>query len=178
MAVAALVLGISAFVCLGPIGGILAIIFGFVGLGRAKTVGTGKGMSTAGIILGGVGTVASIALLIIFIVAAGETSKNIGGTADSSTYELSTDPGTCTVDQYGFVTFQGSIKNKASSQKNFTINTEVRNSATDVVLETTPDIVTDINPGDTAQWNVTTHIDSGVQPSCKVTSVENFFNNN
>lgn len=46
LAIAALVLGILTFVCLGPIAGVLAIIFGFLGLKKANEMGgTGKGMS-------------------------------------------------------------------------------------------------------------------------------------
>ena len=76
MAVAALVLGILTFFCLGPIAGVLAIIFGIIGLGKAKEMGgTGRGMSIAGIVLGIVGTVVSVIFIIILIVAAGDSGR-------------------------------------------------------------------------------------------------------
>jgi hypothetical protein len=55
MAVTSLVLGILSFFCLA-LAGIPAIVFGFLGLSRAKTAGTGQGMAVAGMILGLVGT--------------------------------------------------------------------------------------------------------------------------
>ena len=63
-------LGILTFVCLGPIAGVLAIIFGFLGLKKANEMGgTGKGMSIAGIVLGAVGTIASILFLVLVVFA-------------------------------------------------------------------------------------------------------------
>ena len=108
MAIAALVLGILTFVCLGPVAGILAIIFGFLGMKKANETGTGKGMSIAGIVLGAVGTVLSIILFFVLIVAADNVSDNVQdafGPVDTSDYTLTTD--TCEIDQYGAVTFDG-----------------------------------------------------------------------
>jgi len=177
MAIAALILGISAFVCLGPLGGLLAVVFGILGLSKAKQIGTGRGMSIAGIILGALGTIVSILVLVLFVFGATEAVKNIGGVADPSTYELVVSQNTCKV-QYGFVTYEGTIKNKTGSEKNFNINTEIRNSSSKSVIDTPNDIVYNIAPGDTAQWSVSLPVNSDVQTSCKVLNVENWFNNN
>jgi len=48
---AALICGILSF-CTGGITGILAIIFGFVGISRSKKTNSGKGMSIVGLVLG------------------------------------------------------------------------------------------------------------------------------
>lgn len=181
LAVAALVFGILTFFCLGPLGGILAIVLGFLGLSRAREVQTGRGMSIAGIVLGAVGTVLTVVLFLLIVVGVGkaahDTAQNIGGVAPASSYDLKADGSSCTADELGFVTYKGTIKNTTGSVKNFSVNTEIRDRSTNQVIESPNDIVTDIAPGDTAQWSVTTTVDSGVQPSCSVKSVENWFNN-
>lgn len=179
MAVAALVLGILTFVCLGPIAGVLAIIFGFIGLGKAKELGgNGRGMSIAGIVLGIVGSIVSVILLIFLIVAAGEAAddvaNDIGGTADPSTYDIQT--GTCEVDEFGFAEYWGTITNTADEEKNFTIDVEFRDGSNAVVIESSSDIVTDLAVGDTAQWSVTIRTNDATSVSCQVTDVQNFFN--
>lgn len=71
-AVAAMVLGIVGVVlCWIPfidfvaaIVGILAIVFGVVGSGRANRIGTGKGMAIAGIVLG----IIAVAITVLFVV--------------------------------------------------------------------------------------------------------------
>jgi hypothetical protein len=50
-AVTSMILGIVGF-CVPLICGLLAMLFGFLGLARSKETGTGKGMAIAGIILG------------------------------------------------------------------------------------------------------------------------------
>lgn len=58
MGTAALVLGISSLVCLGCIPGVLAIIFGAIGMGKAnRGLASNGGVATTGLVLGIVGTV-------------------------------------------------------------------------------------------------------------------------
>ena len=73
MAVAALVLGIIAIVLCwavwgGIVVGVLAIIFGAVGLGAAKTSGVGRGMAMTGLVLGIIA--AALSVLWFFVIAA------------------------------------------------------------------------------------------------------------
>ncbi len=171
-------MGILTYFCLGPLGGILAIVFGFVGLRKAKEVGTGRGMSIAGIVLGAVGIVAEV-ILVVVLVAAGSKAANdlshVGGPADASSYQLS--PGSCTTDSAGFTTFRGTIQNKTSTTKNFFVDGEFRDSSTNAVVDTSRDLVGGIAPGDTAAWKiVTSATDAGQNVTCKVTSVDNFLN--
>jgi hypothetical protein len=176
MAVAALVLGILTFVCLGPVAGILAIIFGILGMKKANQTGTGKGMSIAGIVLGAVGTVATI-VIVIALVAAGNSVKNnvqdAFGPVSTSDYSLTTD--TCKIDQYGSVTFSGTIKNTASKDLGINIVGEIRNAKTNVLLSTENDYVS-TTKGDTVQWSLDTYISNPVDITCKVTEVNNWFN--
>jgi hypothetical protein len=176
MAVAALVLGILTFVCLGPIAGVLAIVFGILGMKKAKETGVGKGMSIAGIVLGAVGTVLTIVLFFVFVIAADNVSNSIDdafGKADPADYDITTD--TCKVDQYGFVEFDGTIKNTASKDMNFTINTEIRESGSNVLLDSPSTYVT-VNENDTVKWSVSSSLDSATNIECKVDSVNDFFN--
>ncbi|MFD6434085.1 DUF4190 domain-containing protein [Streptomyces venezuelae] len=82
MGVSALVLGIIAAVgfCLWPLAivlGILAVIFGAVGRGKARRgEATNGGQALAGIICGAAGIVLSVALLVILIVVPDEGSDD------------------------------------------------------------------------------------------------------
>jgi hypothetical protein len=64
MAVAALVVGLIGLLLFGVVMGILAIIFGAIGIGKANALGgKGKGMAIAGLILGVVDILAWIIIL-------------------------------------------------------------------------------------------------------------------
>jgi hypothetical protein len=178
LAVAALVMGILTYFCLGPLGAILAIVLGFLGLKRAKEINVGRGMSIAGIVLGGVGLVGMAIAVVILIIAGGSATthlNNIGGVADASTYQLT--QGSCNVDSFGSATFEGTIKNTTSSSKNFSVKAEFRNKSNGAVIDTSTDLVSSISAGDTAQWSITSSsTDSGTQLGCKVLEVDNFLN--
>ena len=176
MAVAALVLGILTFVCLGPIAGILAIIFGFLGMKKANETGTGKGMSIAGIVLGAVGTVATIVVFILIVAAGNSVSDNVQdafGPVDRSDYELTTDE--CKIDSSGSVTFTGTIKNKANKDLDVNIVADIRDADTDELLTTSNDYVS-TTEGETSDWAIDAFISEPVDITCKVTDVDNWFN--
>ena len=176
MAIAALVLGILSFVCLGPIGGILAIIFGILGMKKAAEIGSGRGMSIAGIVLGIVGTLAFVALIIV-IVAVGDSASNSlndsFGAADPSNYEVTTE--TCEVDSIGSVTFTGSIENTGNKSYSYNIKGQIRDADSNVLLESTNDYV-DVPEDDTVRWSMTAFLDEPTNVTCAVTGVDNWFN--
>ena len=66
LGIAGMVCGIVSFFCLAFVLGLLAVIFGAVGLSKSKAVGMGNGMAVAGIVLG----IISIVLWIVFLLAA------------------------------------------------------------------------------------------------------------
>jgi hypothetical protein len=71
-AVASLVLGIMAVVLcwtiyLGIGLGVLAIVFGAFGIGRARAIEASKGMAVAGLVLGIVGVAISLVLILMFV---------------------------------------------------------------------------------------------------------------
>ncbi|MFF8915784.1 DUF4190 domain-containing protein [Streptomyces sp. NPDC015032] len=94
LGIAAMVLGIIAvagfcFWGLGVVLGVLALIFGIIGRGRAgRNEATNGGMALAGIILGSIGIVISGAFLALMIwgVASGEFEED-GTTGDQTVYE-------------------------------------------------------------------------------------------
>lgn len=79
LAIVSLVLGILGFVCLGFLGGIGAIITGFIARKKAKENPSeygGEGIALAGIIIGALSTILSIGFLIIYFVLLGMNAVN------------------------------------------------------------------------------------------------------
>lgn len=88
---AALVMGILQFVCLGPIGTVLAIIFGRMGMKRAERgEADNEGVAKAGFWLGIVGLILSV-IAVVVVVATGATVFKFAQEAVKSVNE-STDP--------------------------------------------------------------------------------------
>jgi hypothetical protein len=177
MAVAALIFGLLSFICLPFLGPILAVVFGIIGLGKAKQTGTGRGMSLAGIILGVIGMIAAIVVTVALVLAADDVSDTIDdnlGSADPADYELVAEA--CELDEFGFVTYTGTIENTSNETRGFAINAEFRDSDTDRVVDSgLADLVTDLPAGDTADWSITGSVDEGIDVTCTVSSVDYFF---
>ncbi|MFD0550099.1 DUF4190 domain-containing protein [Streptomyces rectiviolaceus] len=95
MGVTALVLGIiaAAGFCLWPLAivlGILAIIFGSIGRGRAKRgEATNPGQALAGIICGIAGIVLGVALLVVLIVTPDDVFEEEGAASGGGSYSAS-----------------------------------------------------------------------------------------
>jgi len=69
MGIAALVMGILQFFCLGIIGSILAIVFGRIGMKRAaQGLATNGGVAKAGYYLGIIGVILSVIGIIVAII--------------------------------------------------------------------------------------------------------------
>ena len=85
MGTAALVMGILQFVCLGTIGSILAIVFGRIGMNKAKKgLATNGGVAKAGFWLGIAGVILSIIGIIIAVFAIGFGVKVVNDNLDPS----------------------------------------------------------------------------------------------
>ena len=161
MAIAALVLGILACVCLGAIAGVFAIVFGFLGLKKAKEIGTGRGMAIAGLVLGIIGTVLSILLIVLVVVFADDLNE----------YEV--EARSCQIDGDGVVTFEGTVENTGNSDLQITIRTEIRDRDSGEILDQ-PSTFFYVSEDDTAQWSVLAFVDSGSDVECSVDSVDSF----
>jgi hypothetical protein len=176
LAIAALILGILAVLCLGPIAGIVAIILGVLGIKKASEVGTGKGMSIAGLVLGIIGTLVWVIVVIALVAGGDELSDRLddfSGPADTSDYDLTTD--SCDIDEFGSVSFTGTIENTAGREMSFTITGEIRSTDSDVVLES-PSTYIEVSEDDTARWELVTFLDDPENITCEVTDVDNFLN--
>ena len=182
LAIAALILGILTFVCLGPIAGVLAVVFGFLGLKKAKEMGgTGKGMSIAGIVLGIVGTIVSILFLVLVVFAADQASdsisdsvKNWSGEANASDYNVTVEK--CGVDK-SFDTPSMTIKvtNKTSVEKSYIFNYEFR-SGSGALIDSGGSFPETIPANGSKLVEITSFEDATPNVKCEITSVENWFN--
>lgn len=96
LAVAALIVGILSFFCVGLLFGPIAIVLGILARKKANDEmgGNGAGMALGGIITGVLGFVASAAFVLFFFVLAESTVDNID--------DFNTDPsdGVCNEDRY------------------------------------------------------------------------------
>lgn len=173
LALAALLVGIFGF-CIGAIGGVVAVILGFLGMKKP----TGKGMAITGIILGFINIIVSGIVLVMLIAGVGLFSKAVSdatGIADPSTYSITVDD--CRVSSAGTATAGGTITNKAGKEKSFSITVEfVDKSTGDSVESTTTE--TSIAPKDDRDYSVfSAEIPRGTRAiTCRVKEVRNFFN--
>lgn len=150
-ATTAMILGIVSFFC-GFLTAIPAIIFGFIGRGKAKELGgVGSGQAMAGIILG----IASLALSIIAVVffifvgalaedASSDIRKDIsryeerssryGEEADTSHYVITDDK--AVISEFGSVTYEGYFTNKADFRSGYSIEFTCENEKGEVSSST------------------------------------------
>jgi hypothetical protein len=167
-----------ACLCLGPVAGIVAIVLGILGMKKAGEIGTGKGMALAGLILGIVGTILGV-VIVVAIAAGGDSISDslddIGGAADPDDYEISLPADACSIDEFGFITFQGTIENTANRDMSFVIEGTIRDTADDVVIDRQNTYV-DVAEGDTARWEIVASVDEPVDITCNVSGVDNLFN--
>lgn len=178
MATLALLFGVLSFICLGPVGAILAVIFGILGLSKARQLGgRGRGLSITGIVLAIVNFVMSIAAVIIVILIIGAatdgTLDRLGSTASPSTFGIEIT--SCRVDAVGSAEFTGVIRNTTESTKSFVVSTEITDSF-GASVDSVPVPVIGIPPGGTRPWHAITFSVPVGDIACRVTGVNNLLN--
>lgn len=178
MAVLSLIFGLVSFVCLGPVGGIVAVVFGILGLAKAKQLdGRGRGLSIAGIVLAVVNFFVTIGVVILIILLAGAASDSMsirsGDPASPSTYEVEIT--NCSVDALGAADFNGIIRNITDSRRSFMVSTEITDSF-GTTMPSFPSLVIDIPPGGSRPWQATTFTDPVGDITCRVIGVNNLMN--
>ena len=78
MGTLALVMGLLQFVFLGPIGSVLAVVFGIIGLKRVKAgTASNRGMALSGLILGIVGLVGSVIVVVVIVIIGGAVVSTV-----------------------------------------------------------------------------------------------------
>lgn len=176
-ATASLVVGIvSLALCMAFVGGIVAVVLGVVGLGRAKERGGARrGQAIAGIILGvlsmllGLGTWFALAQTIS---NASDGLESAVGPADRSTYDISVDD--CTVSATGAATASGSIENRSDRDLNFEVVVEFVRSGS--VLDEGDTLVFDVPAGDVDTWSVDGFVPASATVTCRISEVNNYLN--
>lgn len=177
MAVLALVIGIISFVCVWGIGGVLAIVFGILGLNRSKAMdGEGRGMSIAGIVLGIVNIIGTIAMVILFTVVLNEAAKSVdewGGKADSSKYTLSV--AECTTDSFGYPEMTVRITNLTSSSKSYTLDYVFRAGGS--IVDSGTSLPVTIPANESVRYDISGSASTTASTiRCEITEVDNWFN--
>jgi hypothetical protein len=172
-AIAAMVLGICAIMVgfvpllfwIGGIAGILAIVFGIIGLRRARRDGdTGRrGFAVAGLILGPLGLVASVVggYVTVLVVRTVEEIVDVGP------YRLGQE--SCTVGD-GRAVLRGTLTNDSDETRDYTVFVEFRRDGTDNPLGFDTVRIDDVAPGDTAEFTASSLV-SAARVTCDVTEV-------
>jgi len=176
-ATAALVVGIVALVfCFTVVGGIAAVVLGFLGLARARQRGgAGRGRAVAGLVLG----LISVVLGVLTWLAVGAGFQLLGdaldglvGPADPADYAVSVD--TCDATGNGGAAATGSITNTSGRTRNFLVRVAFRDDGS--VLDNAEDVVYSLDPGDEGTWTVDGSARAGSRLTCAVVAVENYLN--
>lgn len=157
LAVAALVVGIVGavfgliplffFISL-PLG-VLALIFGLVGIRKASKGGRRMGMAIAGTVLG----LVSAGLGVIGFVIVDEAVEDLGevfGPASAEDYSASIQ--TCGRDRFDFADATGTITNDSNERMTFWVTVYFVDDD-GIRLADATDLVSDLAPGETARWS-------------------------
>lgn len=177
MAILALVLGILSFVCLWGIGGVLAIVFGVLGLGRARsTDGEGRGLSVAGIVLGIVNIMVSIVVVVLLALLLREAANSVNeqnGKADPSKYAVAIDD--CTTDVFDHPMMTVRVTNLTSSPKSYLLQYAFRAGSS--TIDTGTAWPSTILPNDSVTIDIVSSVTAkGNGIRCEITEVDNWFN--
>ncbi len=177
IATASLIVGLGSLVlCMAFVFGLVAVVLGVVGLGRAKERGGAKrGQAIAGIILGVLSMVAGLGTWVTIgqiISSASDSLDSVAGPADRSSYDISMDD--CSVGRTGAATASGTIENRSGRDLNFEVVVQFVRAGS--VLDEGGTLVFDVPAGDADTWFVGGVVPGGTTVSCKVTEVNNYLN--
>ena len=165
LAVASLVLGIIALTTgplpflfvVGAVCGVLAIVFGIVGLRRSRDAGRGRSSAIAGLITGGIG-LASVALGVVLTIVLVDA---LDAYDDPGPFELGDleCAVTSTTDDVPSWTASGTITNLDDDERDYSIRVEYRRGGTDNVQRSTLVELDDVAAGETRDFEVARAID-------------------
>ena len=120
-------LGWIAFLPLGILGGIVAIVLGVVGMKKAAEVSRGRGASIGGLVTGIIAVVVSVLWIFFWVVVIDTASDSVDdwtGEVDPSTISWSIKD--CSLDTFDSPTMTIEIENKTSSSKTYTFDYEFK----------------------------------------------------
>ncbi len=161
-AIGALILGILAiltgWIFIGAAFGVVGLILGFLGLKKSKSIGAGKGMSIAGIVLSILGILSAVAVGVLIKKVVDKVDV-----ADPNTYSISTTSCSVIGDQ---LTAAGEITNKTTEGKTFIVLIQAGSTSAQSFVTT--------DPNQTVPWSIDQPVTGAT--ACGETSVRNFFN--
>jgi hypothetical protein len=146
----------------GAVLAVLAIIFGIVGLRRARRSGRRRGLAIAGLVTGAVGVAAAVVGLVLTIVLIRVVDRYENPPASSTSI------GTCVVEA-GRARAEGELRNDGDRTSKFTVYVQFHALPSGRTIER-PASVPSTAPGETSQFVV----DHGLEADaveCKVTAV-------
>lgn len=166
LAIAAFVLGLL-WLC--TIGSLLGIIFGFVGLAQIKgSRQRGRGLAIAGIVLGVVGIVATIAVTVLVVNKADDVLEQDPGEVDDVVLEA------CGTNAQGRPEARLIVTNDSSKPSTYVIIVEFGGDGSTDAVEFTPLEV--VQPGQRVVTTVSTAQDFSSEITCDITYVQRFAN--
>jgi hypothetical protein len=171
IAVAAMVCGIVAVVlgwipvlfAIGAVLALLAIIFGIVGLRRARTSGRRRGFAITGLITGAIGVGVAVVGLVLTIVLFRAIDRYENPPAASASID------SCVVEG-GRATAEGELRNDGTRSSRFTIKVEFSGAPSGPSIERRVD-VRSTAPGRTTRFVVDQRLDAD-EVTCDITAVK------
>jgi hypothetical protein len=170
IAVAALVCGIVSVVvgwipvlfAIGAVLAVLAIIFGIVGIGRARTTGRRKGFAITGLVMGSIGVLAAAGGLVLTIVLFRAIDRYENPPESTASIE------SCVVDA-GRARATGELRNDGTRSSRFTVYVEFRGLPSGPTIERVASVPS-VRPGATAPFAVDNRFEAD-DVECEITAV-------
>jgi hypothetical protein len=164
---------VGLIICLIPFGiffggivAVIGIVFGFLGRSRAREVGTGRGMATAGSVLGVVGLIVGVLWLVVF----GSIFNRVKDNIVINEGDFTVSPQTCRANRFGSLEASGTITNTTNSDKILVqVHVTVRDSR-GVAIGANEDFVGGVDAHSTHSYFVTVSLDDPTvsEPHCEV----------
>jgi Protein of unknown function (DUF2510) len=170
IAVAAMVCGIVSVALgwipvlfvIGAVLAVLAIIFGIVGIGRARTTGRRKGFAITGLVMGSVGVLAAAGGFVLTIVMFRAIDRYENPPESTASIE------SCVVDA-GRARATGELRNDGTRSSRFTVYVEFRGLPSGPTIERVATLRS-VPPGGTAQFAVDNRFEADAV-ECEITAV-------
>jgi hypothetical protein len=170
IAVAAMVCGIVSVALgwvpvlfvIGAVLALLAIIFGIVGIGRARTSGRRKGFAIAGLVTGSAGALAAVGGLVLTIVLFRAIDRYENPPDSTASIE------SCVVEA-GRARAAGELRNDGARSSRFTVYVEFRGVPSGPTIERVAS-VSSVRPGATAEFAVDHRFEAD-DVECEITAV-------
>lgn len=138
--IAIIIAWIPFVVIVGGVLAVLAVVFGVRGLGRSRVDGVGRGTAIAGIVMGGIGLLATIVGVVLSVIVFGAVIDYVEPGANI------TEVTSCTADGRD-VHVEGTITNRSGDARDYTVFVELDRTTEFAIVE-------GVAAGDSAAWSV------------------------